>query len=90
MFPEPSARARDLRERLTAFMDEHIYPNEKTHQEQIESGDRWHVPPIMEELKGKARSAGLWNLFLPDREYGEGVMSTINWLLGDSAIPPVY
>src|SRR5262249_31047222 len=73
MFPEPSARARELRERLAAFMDEHIYPNEKTYQEQIESGDRWQVPAIMDELKAKARAAGLWNLFLPDSEYGAGL-----------------
>src|SRR5437899_443715 len=73
MFPEPSARAKDLRERLAAFMDEHIYPNEKTFLEQIESGDRWQVPAIMEELKAKARAAGLWNLFLPDDEHGAGL-----------------
>src|SRR5947209_7061381 len=73
MFPEPSARAKDLRERLAAFMDEHVYPNETTCQEQIEAGDRWRVPPIMEDLKAKARAAGLWNLFLPDREHGAGL-----------------
>jgi acyl-CoA dehydrogenase len=73
MFPEPSARAKELRERLAAFMDEHIYPNEKTYQEQIEAGDRWRVPAIMDELKAKARAAGLWNLFLPDSEHGAGL-----------------
>jgi acyl-CoA dehydrogenase len=73
MFPEPSARARDLHGRLAAFMGKHIYPIEQTYHEQIESGDRWHVPPIMEELKAKARAAGLWNLFLPDSEYGAGL-----------------
>jgi acyl-CoA dehydrogenase len=73
MFPEPSARARELRERLTAFMAEHIYPNEKAYHAQIEAGDRWQVPAIMEELKAKARAAGLWNLFLPDREFGAGL-----------------
>jgi acyl-CoA dehydrogenase len=73
MFPESSARARELRERLTAFMAEHIYPNEKTYQEQIEAGDRWQVPAIMEDRKAKAQAAGLWNLFLPDREYGAGL-----------------
>ena len=54
-------------------MDEHIYPNEKTYQEQIETGDRWQIPAIMEELKAKAKAAGLWNLFLPDREHGAGL-----------------
>ena len=44
MFPKPSARARELRERLAAFMDEHIDPNEKTDQEQFETGDRWQTP----------------------------------------------
>src|SRR5579883_3674406 len=73
MFPESSARAKELLERLAAFMAEHIYPNEKTYQEQIETGDRWQVPAIMSELKAKARAAGLWNLFLPDREYGAGL-----------------
>jgi len=59
MFPEPSARAKELHQRLAAFMDEHVYPNEKTYQEQIESGDRWQVSAIMEELKAKARAAFL-------------------------------
>ena len=73
MFPEPSTRARELRERLAAFMDEHIYPNEKTYLEQIGVGDRWQVPAIMAELKARAKTAGLWNLFLPDSEYGAGL-----------------
>jgi acyl-CoA dehydrogenase len=73
MFPEPSARAREFRERLAAFMDEHIYPNEKTYQEQIETGDRWQVPAIMDELKAKAKAAGLWNLFLPGSGHGAGL-----------------
>ena len=73
MFGEPSTRARELRERLAAFMDEHVYPNEKTYLEQIGAGDRWQVPAIMEELKAKAKVAGLWNLFLPDSEYGAGL-----------------
>jgi acyl-CoA dehydrogenase len=73
MFPEPSARARELCERLAAFMDEHIYPNETTYQKQLESGDRWQAPPIMDELKANAKAAGLWNLFLPDHEYGAGL-----------------
>ncbi len=55
-------------------MDELVYPNEKTYREQLETaGDRWTVPPIMEELKREAREAGLWNLFLPDSEYGAGL-----------------
>ena len=53
-------------------MDEHIYPNESTYHEQLER-NRWHIPPVMEDLKSKARAAGLWNLFLPESEYGAGL-----------------
>ena len=64
----------ELREQLESFMDEFVYPNEGTYHEQVEtSEDRWSTPPIMEELKERARSAGLWNLFLPDSEYGAGL-----------------
>jgi acyl-CoA dehydrogenase len=70
---EPSERARDYHRRLTAFMDEHVYPNERTFYEQLEDGDRWQVPPIVEELKARARAAGLWNLFLPDSGEGAGL-----------------
>ncbi len=69
-----SEKVRGLRTRLEAFMDELVYPNERTHREQLETaGDRWTVPPIMEGLKREAREAGLWNLFLPDSEYGAGL-----------------
>jgi acyl-CoA dehydrogenase len=64
---EFSDRVKDLQRRLTAFMDEYIYPHERLYYEQIEQ-DRWRPVPIVEELKAKARAAGLWNLFLP----GEG------------------
>jgi acyl-CoA dehydrogenase len=63
---ELSDRAKELRERLLAFMDEHIYPNESVYHEQlIESGNPHGHPPIMEELKERARERGLWNMFLP-------------------------
>src|SRR5580692_10841626 len=62
-----------LRKRLAAFLDEHVYPNEKTYFEQIRQGDRWQPTAIVEELKTKARAAGLWNLFLPESEYGAGL-----------------
>jgi acyl-CoA dehydrogenase len=65
-------RARDLRERLLAFCDRHIYPNEARFHEQIEQ-ERWRVPPIVEELKVKARAEGLWNLFLPGSSHGAGL-----------------
>jgi len=54
-----------LRGQLLAFMDEHVYPNEKRYYEAI-ARDRWAVSPVIEELKPKARAAGLWNLFLPE------------------------
>jgi acyl-CoA dehydrogenase len=73
MLFEFSPRVRDLEARLRAFMDEHIYPNEKRYREQIATGDRWQPTAIIEELKPKARAAGLWNLFLPDKEYGAGL-----------------
>lgn len=69
---EYSARTKDLLARLNAFMDEHIYPNEHVYHEQV-AADRWGNPPIVDELKVKARAAGLWNLFLPDSEHGAGL-----------------
>jgi acyl-CoA dehydrogenase len=60
-----SPRARDLHGRLTAFMGEHIYPNERRFAAEIAAGDRWTPTSIIEELKPKARAAGLWNLVLP-------------------------
>jgi len=65
-------RARDLRERLLAFCDRHISPNEALFHEQIEQ-ERWRVPPIVEDLKVKARAEGLWNLFLPESAHGAGL-----------------
>jgi acyl-CoA dehydrogenase len=73
MFFEPSPKVRELQQRVKAFMDEQVYPNEKKHYEQIQAGDRWQPTAIMESLKGKARAAGLWNLFLPESEYGAGL-----------------
>jgi len=68
-----SPRVQDLQKRLAAFMDEHIYPNEGTFKRQIREGDRWEPVPIVEELKPRAQAAGLWNLFLPESEYGAGL-----------------
>jgi len=64
-----SDRARDIYQRLEAFMANHIYPNEELFRQQIEA-ERWHVAPITEELKARARAEGLWNLFLPESDYG--------------------
>ncbi|OFW27026.1 MAG: acyl-CoA dehydrogenase [Acidobacteria bacterium RIFCSPLOWO2_02_FULL_65_29] len=68
-----SPRAADLAERLTAFMDEHIYPNEPAFRAQVNDGDRWQPTSVVEALKPKARAAGLWNLFLPESESGAGL-----------------
>jgi acyl-CoA dehydrogenase len=63
---EFSAASIEIQARLTAFMDEHIYPNEHTYAEQLSAaGNRFAYLPLMEELKVKAREAGLWNLFIP-------------------------
>jgi len=67
-----SDKVKSLEQRLRAFMDEHIYPNEKRYYQEIER-DRWVPTKVIEELKPKARAAGLWNLFLPDDENGAGL-----------------
>ena len=69
-----SPRAQEIRERLIEFMDAYVYPAEAVFEEQHRaSPDRWVTPPIIEELKAKARAAGLWNLFLPHSERGAGL-----------------
>jgi acyl-CoA dehydrogenase len=74
---EPSPRCSEFKERLTAFMDEHVYPAEDVYERQLrESGDPHFQPPIMEELKRLARDAGLWNMFLPDEEHGAGLSNS--------------
>src|SRR5437867_3603429 len=72
MYFEFSERAKDFQKRLNAFMEEHIYPNEQSFYDEIES-KRWSPTRIVEDLKPKARAAGLWNLFFPDDEYGVGL-----------------
>jgi acyl-CoA dehydrogenase len=67
-----SDKVKSLEQRLRAFMDEHIYPNEKRYYQEIER-DRWSPTKVIEELKPKARAAGLWNLFLPHDENGAGL-----------------
>ena len=73
MFFEFSDKTKDLQQRLNAFMDKHIYPNEGEYYRQLNDGDRWKVIPLVEELKAKAQAEGLWNLFLPESEYGAGL-----------------
>ncbi|MEV5379500.1 acyl-CoA dehydrogenase family protein [Streptomyces nondiastaticus] len=68
------ARTEELRGRLLAFMDEHVYPAEAVAEEQRAGlDDPWTAPPVVAELQAEARRQGLWNLFLPDREYGPGL-----------------
>ena len=69
---ELSAKTKELQKRLQAFMDDHIYPNEHRFDEEVER-ERWKPARIVEELKSKARDAGLWNLFLPEDEHGAGL-----------------
>src|SRR5881396_1810686 len=68
-----TAKVTDLQRRVGAFMREHVYPNESTFHRQIADGDRWQPTAIVEALKPTARAAGLWNLFLPESEYGAGL-----------------
>ncbi|WP_405233344.1 acyl-CoA dehydrogenase [Lentisalinibacter salinarum] len=90
---EYSDKVSRLRERVTEFMNEYVYPNEAAYEEYIDaSKDRWVIPPVMEELKAKAKEAGLWNLFLPESEYGAGLTNLeyapLAEIMGRSPIAP--
>jgi len=90
---EFSDKVKGLQKKLQAFMDEHVYPNEATYGRQLDEGaSRWEVPPIMEELKAKAKAAGLWNLFLPESERGAGLTNLeyapLCEIMGHSGIAP--
>ena len=88
-----SDRAQALYDQLVAFMDAHVYPAEAVYAEQHDnSDDRWTPPPIIKELKKKAKAEGLWNLFLPESEHGAG-LSNYDYahlceVMGRSAIAP--
>jgi acyl-CoA dehydrogenase len=92
MFPEPSSRAIEFRQRLVAFMDEHIYSNERRYGEQLQIGDRWQPPAVLDDLKAKAKAAGLWSLFLPDQTHGAGLTNLeyapLCEIMGRSSIAP--
>ena len=85
-----SEKAKQLQQKLSVFMDEHIYPNENRFQQELKN-DRWKPVSFMEDLKSKARSAGLWNLFLPD-ENGAGLKNLdyapLCEIMGRSMIAP--
>lgn len=71
---EYSARARDLQDRLSSFMDAHVYAAESRFENEVKRrADGWREPPVMEELKARARAEGLWNLCLPDVAQGPGL-----------------
>ncbi len=67
----------ELQQRVSAFMDEHIYPAESVYHDEVDAnraaGNAWQPTRIMEQLKARARAAGLWNLFLPESKYGAGL-----------------
>lgn len=74
-------------------MDEVVYPNERVYTEQLNHGkSRWRIPPVMEEMKAKAKEQGLWNLFLPESEYGAGLTNLeyapLCEIMGRSPIAP--
>jgi acyl-CoA dehydrogenase len=88
-----SEKVQVLQKKLTDFMEAYVYPNEKLYEEQIDKTDRFSkIPPIMEELKEKAKEAGLWNLFLPESELGAGLTNLeyapLCEIMGRSAIAP--
>lgn len=62
-----------LQDAVAAFMRDRIEPAVPTYHAQLASGDRWTIPPVLEELKTEARQAGLWNLFMPDEQHGAGL-----------------
>ena len=91
---EPSDKVKLLCEQLERFMNEYVYPAEPVAQQQIDaSGDPHHEPAVLEELKGKARAIGLWNLFLPDAEYGAGLSNheyaPLCEIMGRSPLAPI-
>ena len=71
-----SPKVKDLQKRVTAFMEAHVYPNEQRFHDEVEQGDRWQPTSVVEELKAKAKAAGLWNLFLPESARGAGLTNT--------------
>jgi acyl-CoA dehydrogenase len=92
MIPEKSNKTLHLEARIKAFMQDHVYPNEARFYRESEDIGPWGVQPVVEELKDRARTAGLWNLFLPDSDHGEG-LSNLEYaplceLMGRSHLAP--
>ena len=70
---EFSNKVIELQNKLTNFMNENVYKNEEVFEDQLEKNGRWTIPPILEELKEKAKKEALWNLFLPESDLGAGL-----------------
>src|SRR5207244_10521269 len=70
---EYGSKVDDLRDRLVSFMEERVLPAEPVYWQQAQDGRRFDDPPIMEDLKAQARKRGLWNLFLPNPQWGAGL-----------------
>ena len=70
---EYSDKVKELQDKISNFMNENVYKNEDVYKKQVEDGGRWCVPKIMEDLKAKAKSENLWNLFLPESKLGAGL-----------------
>src|SRR5947199_9229800 len=90
---EPSDKVRRLEAQVREFMEREVYPAEPVFERQLaEAPSRWQIPPVMEELKRKARAAGLWNLFLPESELGAGLTNLeyapLCEIMGRSPIAP--
>jgi acyl-CoA dehydrogenase len=90
---EHSPKVRSLLQRLQEFMFAEVYPAESVYAAQLAAApNRWSIPPVMETLKRHARSAGLWNLFLPDSEHGAGLTNLeyapLCEVMGRSSIAP--
>src|SRR6202051_4534413 len=90
---EPSEKVKRLEAQVRAFVEREVYPAEAVFERQLaEAPSRWQIPPVMEELKAKARAAGLWNLFLPESEFGAGLTNLeyapLCEIMGSSPIAP--
>ncbi|HSV79706.1 MAG TPA: acyl-CoA dehydrogenase family protein [Ramlibacter sp.] len=83
MFADPSPRSQELLDRLRAFFEQHIDPNEARYHHELEAfrhqGNPWQAVPVVEELKPRAREAGLWNMFLPHAYKGMGGLSNLDY-----------
>ena len=90
---EYTSKINNLIDKINVFMDKFIYPNEQVYFEAIESSEsRWNIPPVIEEIKDEAKKVNLWNLFLPDSDYGAG-LSNLEYaplaeIMGRSFIAP--